>query len=163
MAAVSFIICAAASLWPLLAFFALRKSLSPAQEFDVKITEGWFISLPIYKYMRAYVYIALIAISLIFLISAGAAIMVGYSLAIIKDLPFLKATSSLLALFLAVHVALLAMYESTKPEDRTSNEKGIRQILLRFRKKLWVCAFSLFFSAVLLMLWGLGYTISQAT
>ena len=162
IAAVSFIICAAASLWPLLAFFALRKSLASAQEFDVKITKGWFASLRIDKYMRAHVYLTFVAISLIFLISAGAAIMVSYSLAIIEDLPFLKATSSLLMVVLAVHIALLAMYESTKPEDRTS-EKRIREILLRFRKGLWSCAFSLYFSVVLLMLWGLGYAVSQAT
>lgn len=118
MAAVSFIICAAASLWPLWAFFALRKSLSLAQKRDVKITNGWFVSLPIYKYMRTHVYLAFVAIILIFLISAGAAIMVSFSLAIIEDLQFLKGTSSLLMLLLTMHIALLAMYESTRPGDR---------------------------------------------
>ena len=163
MAAVSFIVCAAVPLWPLRAFFALRRSLSSAQSVDVHITpKGLFASLPIYMYMRVHVCLTLVATSLIFLISVGAAIITSCSLAI-DVLPFFEVTSSLLTLLLTVHIALLAIYESTKPSDRTFGEERIHQILQGLRKGLWCCALSLFASVVLLMLWGLGYAVSQAS
>ena len=162
MTAIPFIACAAASLLPLRAFFNLRKSLSSAQRVDVEITttKGLFASLPIYKYMRVHMCLALVVTSVIFLISALAVIMTSYSLEV-TVLPFLNAIWSLLTLLLAVHTALLAIYESTKPSDRMSGQ--IRQILQTFRERLWSCALSLFASVILLILCGLVYSVLQAT
>ena len=147
MATVSSVACAVVSFVLLLTFRDLLKRLSCAQRADVVRTKkGLFASLPIYRYMKWHVCLALVSISVIFLISV---IIPSFSLAISVS-RFLETTVALLTLVLVMHSALLVLNESTMPRDGVSNE-DIRRVLQKFRDGLWRCTHFLYVSAVVLM------------
>ena len=148
----SFLVCAAVASWLFRKFWSLRKPLHYAQKVDVHITSGgMYASLPIYHYMKCHLHFVLFASSAVLLASlAFAAVCLAGGRP--HPLPFLDAVSTLLTVVLGVHTAFIACHESTKPNDRISNQDILRG-LQGFRQKLWTHALLLFSFIIVVMVW----------
>lgn len=159
MTCLSFLVCAAVASWLFRKFWSLRKPLHYAQKVDVHITsDGLYASLPIYHYMKCHLHFVLFASGAVLLTSLAFAVcsLAGKArsnpLPELSPLPFLEAVSTLLTVVLGVHTAFIACYESTKPNNRISDQDILRG-LQGFRQKLWTHALLLFSFIIVVMVW----------